>query len=122
MDREFPEAVVAGYEPFVGELTLPDPDDRHVLAVAVCGGADEIVTFNTRDFPADRLAPLGLAATHPDDFLLRLLFLEPALADPVVRGLVGPAGAPGRADAVLAGLDKLGLTATVARMRAVAGV
>ena len=35
MDRALPDACVSGYEPLIPGLTLPDPDDRHVLAAAI---------------------------------------------------------------------------------------
>lgn len=54
-------------------LTLPDPDDRHVLAAAGHCGATALVTFNLKDFPADTLAPFGVEAVHPDEFVVRLL-------------------------------------------------
>jgi hypothetical protein len=57
MESYVEDATVSGYEPLVGGLTLPDPDDRHVLAAAVQGGANVIVTSNQRDFPAAALAP-----------------------------------------------------------------
>jgi hypothetical protein len=41
---------------------LPDPDDRHVLAVAIRSNASVIVTFNQSDFPAITLEPLGIEA------------------------------------------------------------
>lgn len=53
----------------VPNLELPDPDDRHVLAAAICAGAQFIVTFNLRDFSADTLAGFGIEAVHPDTFL-----------------------------------------------------
>jgi hypothetical protein len=49
-------------------LTLPDPEDRHVLAAALRAGANIIVTCNLRDFPDHMLLPLGIEAQHPDDF------------------------------------------------------
>lgn len=45
-------------------MTLPDMDDRHVLAAAIQARADVIVTFNLRHFPADALAAQGLEAQH----------------------------------------------------------
>lgn len=73
MDRALPEALVQGYEDRIEDVVLPDPDDRHVVAAAVHGGASFIVTSNLRDFPADSLAEYGIAAVHPDDFLLIML-------------------------------------------------
>jgi hypothetical protein len=35
MNRAVPECLVIEYEPFIDQLTLPDPDDRHVLAAAI---------------------------------------------------------------------------------------
>ena len=55
MDRHFPDAVVTGYSARAAGLDLPDPNDIHVLAAAIEGEADMIVTRNLRDFPADRL-------------------------------------------------------------------
>jgi predicted nucleic acid-binding protein len=78
MDRAIPDGLVEGYEEMVGGLTLPDPDDRHVLAAAIRCGASVIVTFNERDFPQDRLAPFGVEAQHPDEFVDNLLDLDPA--------------------------------------------
>jgi hypothetical protein len=60
MDAALPDACVSGYAAFVEALTLPDPDDRHVLAVAVRAKAQVIVTFNERDFPAETLAGLDV--------------------------------------------------------------
>lgn len=78
MDRAIPDGLVEGYEEMVAGLTLPDPDDRHVLAVAIRCGASVIVTFNERDFPQDRLAPFGVEAQHPDEFVDNLLDLDAA--------------------------------------------
>jgi hypothetical protein len=68
----------AGYETLVAGLTLPDPKDRHVLAAAIRGRAELIVTANLTDFPDAALRPLGLHALSPDAFLLDQLNLNPA--------------------------------------------
>lgn len=70
MNEAFEDARVAGWEPLVDGIELPDPDDRHVLAAALRGRADVIVTENIRDFPAAVLSPLGLEAVRLDEFLL----------------------------------------------------
>jgi predicted nucleic acid-binding protein len=49
---------------------LPDPDDDHILELAVAAGCDGIVTFNVRDFAgADRF---GLWIETPRVFLRRI--------------------------------------------------
>jgi predicted nucleic acid-binding protein len=73
MERAVPEAQVRGYESRIPALTLPDEDDRHVLATAIEAGAKVIVTFNLADFPTTSTAPHGVAAVHPDDFVVGLL-------------------------------------------------
>lgn len=83
MRRAFPDAQVDDYRPLISAMTN-DPKDRHVLAAAVRGNADLIVTTNTRDFPAAALDRYGLSAVHPDDFLLDQLDLD---SDATVRAL-----------------------------------
>ena len=73
MDRAFPDACVEGYQEHIETLSLPDPDDRHVLAVAIHIGADYIVAFNLDDFLAARLDPHGVEAIHPDAFASLLM-------------------------------------------------
>jgi hypothetical protein len=72
MKRVLPEADVRGYEQRISGLTLPDADDRHILAAAIEAGAETILTFNLRHFPAEVLALFGLSATDPDGFLCDL--------------------------------------------------
>lgn len=88
MEQFFPDATVTGWDDLVGILTLPDPDDRHVLAAAIVGGADAIVTANLNDFPDHALARFNIDATHPDDFLLDQWDLEPRLAEQVLDDIV----------------------------------
>src|ERR1700691_875080 len=44
MHRAIPDALVIGYPSCIADLSLPDPDDRHVLAAAITTAADVIVT------------------------------------------------------------------------------
>ena len=62
----------------VDQLTLPDDGDRHVLAAAIKGDAEILVTANLKHFPASALAPYGIEALHPDEFVLRLIERVPA--------------------------------------------
>ena len=52
MDEHVPDCLVTGYEPLISGLSLPDADDRHVLAAAIHVGASLIITYNLSDFPA----------------------------------------------------------------------
>ena len=72
MDDFFPDAKVlsAAWRPLVEGLDLPDPDDRHILAAAIAGGAQCIVTRNINHFPASCLASYSIEAVTPDAFLL----------------------------------------------------
>jgi predicted nucleic acid-binding protein len=73
MDRHVRGCRVRGYERWEQRLTLPDPDDRHVLAAALACVADALVTFNTADFPAEVLRPFRIVAVEPDTFANHLL-------------------------------------------------
>jgi predicted nucleic acid-binding protein len=59
-------------------LWLPDPADVHVLATAIAGSADLIVTFNAAHFPRRTLADEGIARQDPDQFLRALHESAPA--------------------------------------------
>ncbi len=75
MNLHVRDCLVTGYEPLIGGLTLPDPDDRHVLAAAMRCGADAIVTFNLKDFPEDALKPYGIERSIPMNSLIASLNL-----------------------------------------------
>jgi hypothetical protein len=118
MDENINDALVSGYEHIIEQLTLPDADDRHVLAAAIHGGANIIVTVNLRDFPADRLAAHGIAALHPDPFICRILENEPDEAVAALRQLHHDLKDPPIAmDQLLTGLARIGLTKTVTELR-----
>ena len=77
MNQHVRDCIVEGYEDLIPSLVLPDPKDRHVLAAAIHGHADIIVTFNLKHFPASALKPHGIKAQHPDDFLKNLCVSAP---------------------------------------------
>lgn len=78
MNRHVPDALVTGYEHLIPAITLPDPNDRHVLAAAIRGGASVIVTNNLKDFPEDVLAEYEIDVLTPDEFILHQIGLYPA--------------------------------------------
>lgn len=79
MNRALPDAMVTGFEPLVASIDLPDADDRHVIAAAICSNAEIVVTFNLKDFPLQYLNSFGIEALHPDDFITDLFDLNQAL-------------------------------------------
>ncbi|WP_209623381.1 PIN domain-containing protein [Saccharothrix coeruleofusca] len=76
MSHHFPDAEVLGYEGLVDAMSN-HPKDRHVLAAAVRGGAEVLVTENLKDFPKAALDPYDIIAMHQDDFLQDQLDLAP---------------------------------------------
>jgi hypothetical protein len=118
MDRHVPDCLVTGYESLVPTLTLPDPDDRHVLAAAVHGGAGAIVTFNLADFPASVLDGYHIEAVHPDEFIVRLFDESPEAVLAAAREQRAALKRPPKTAAeYLATLEQCRLTETVARLR-----
>jgi hypothetical protein len=72
----FPEAEVTDYQGIVDNLTVNEKD-RHVLAAAIRGGCQLILTFNLKHFPSELLSPHSVEASHPQDYLLVLYEMEP---------------------------------------------
>ena len=91
-----PYYLVSSQPELASEVMLPDPNDRHVAAAAHNGGADVIITFNLKDFPANQLAKIGLAARHPDTFLLSIVETYPEQAIKAMQELVASKSHPPR--------------------------
>ena len=85
VDRATRDCLVAGYEALIPTLELPDPDDRHVLAAAITGRCDAIVSKNLRDFPKAAVNRYGIEVQHPDEFLSNHLKLAPGIFCESVR-------------------------------------
>ena len=123
MNAHVHDALVEGFEPLIPGLTLPDPDDRHVLAAAIRAGAGVIVTFNLKDFPTEALAPHGVRAQHPDEFVGHLLDdcrdLVCGAAKEQRASLKNP---PKSVAEYLNTLERVGLPQTAARLRTFEGV
>jgi PIN domain len=110
MAQAIPDSLISGYERFITSIDLPDPDDRHVVAAALVGHADAIVTFNLKDFPADVLTPLSLEAQHPDDFVVNQLHLNLTEALKAIKAMRARLERPSQTAAqLLATLEKCGM-------------
>lgn len=118
MDQAVPDCLVTDYQPLISGLTLPDPDDRHVLAAAIRAGAQAIVTFNLKDFPEETLEPYGMEALHPDVFVECQLELHKGLVIAAAKrhraALKKPAKSP---QEYLETLAAQGLVVTADRLR-----
>ncbi|WP_232062360.1 MULTISPECIES: PIN domain-containing protein [Comamonadaceae] len=113
----------AAWRPLVGSLTLPDPDDVHVLAAAIVGHADCIVTANLKDFPNDVLAGYDLTAVHPDDFLVAQLDLDEIAALTAFKAMRARSKRPPFSPEEFADvLERNGLAATAERLREAAAL
>jgi hypothetical protein len=118
MDAAVRDCLVIGYADLIESLTLPDADDRHVLAAALRAGANVILTFNLSDFPQATLVPHGVEARHPDHLFAELLDADTDGFCAAVRlqrqGLKNP---PVSVEALLLKLETVGLPQTAADLR-----
>jgi cytosine/adenosine deaminase-related metal-dependent hydrolase len=118
MNAAIKDCLVVGYKFLIPTLTLPDADDRHVLAAAIHSKSSMIVTYNLRDFPAQTLKAYKIEAVHPDTFVSRLLDRDAARVVAAVRtqrqNMLNP---PYTAEQLLDALERQGLPQTVSRLR-----
>jgi hypothetical protein len=118
MDKATLDALVEGYEDLIPTLTLPDENDRHVLAAAIRGEAHVIVTMNLKDFPDEVLQNFEMEAQHPDEFIMQLIELAPDVvmdaAETHRQSLKNP---PKSIEKFFASLETRGLPKSVAAMR-----
>lgn len=78
MRRAVPDWEVCkqGISDLIGCLTLPDMDDRHVLAAAIVGHADCIVTDDTWGFDRSVISNYGIEVIDTDSFIINQLDLD----------------------------------------------
>lgn len=81
LKASWPQAVVPPAPGVEARLWLPDAADVHVLAAAITGHADAIVTANNKDFPRHTLAEEGLERIGPDQLLYDLWLKDPAVME-----------------------------------------
>lgn len=118
MEVAIPDCLVNSYEHLIDGLVLPDPDDRHVLAAAIAGHADAIITWNEKDFPKQALDPFGAELQTPDEFVLNQVMLRGAVALTAIKGMRERWARPQYTAAFLVDLfEKRGLPQTAAHLR-----
>ena len=86
MDTSARDCLVTGYEFLIPSLSLPDENDRHVLAAAIRSQSSVILTFNLKDFPAMELEKYDVEAQHPDEFISDLIDLNAAKVLAAISG------------------------------------
>jgi predicted nucleic acid-binding protein len=118
MNASVPDCLVTNYEKLLASIELPDLDDRHVVAAAIAGHADAIVTFNTKDFAPAVLQPYGIEVQHPDEFLMNQLQLQKIPALSAIKKMRARWFNPEQpAHALIAAFEKRGLPLTADLLR-----
>jgi predicted nucleic acid-binding protein len=118
MNKAVRDCLVTGYEPLIDALTLPDADDRHVLAAAIKARAQVIVTNNLKDFPPTALEAWDMEAKSADDFVLDQINLGRAVVYSAVQRIADSrANPPATFSDVLAMLERDGLMESTAALR-----
>jgi len=116
--RQSETALWWGTSPSSRCWTLPDPDDRHVLAAAIKVNAQLIVTWNRKHFPQGKLGPWGVRAKSPDDFVRDTMGIDSQAVWACVQQIVDSrTRRPVTVEDVLGELERDGLVASVADMR-----
>lgn len=120
MNAAFPDAEVKRFSSIIQSLTLPDENDRHVLAAAIKCKAAGIVTYNLKDFPVHILSQYDITAFHPDAFVLGLIDLDEKKAVKAFKQHVKSLKKPPKTEIeILAILEKLKLNESVTRLRSI---
>ncbi|MSP52816.1 MAG: PIN domain-containing protein [Gammaproteobacteria bacterium] len=87
MNAHVRDCLIEGYEKLIPKIELPDQNDCHVMAAAVCASAAVIVRYNLKDFPKNILGKYEIEAQHPDKFISSLIGLAPDVVCAAVRRL-----------------------------------
>ncbi len=69
INSSVPDCLISDYEDLIEKVTLPDENDRHVLAAAITGRCNFIVTRNIRDFPLKATRQYDVRALAPHEFI-----------------------------------------------------
>jgi predicted nucleic acid-binding protein len=93
MTTAFDDALVESWEPHDGTFNLPDPNDEHVVAAALVGGAGAIVTLNLRDFPISKI-PAHIKVLSPSAFAADTVSVRPDVALHAIQKMASRYTAP----------------------------
>jgi len=93
MTTAFDDALVENWEPHDGTFNLPDPNDEHVVAAALVGGAGAIVTDNLKDFPIAKI-PAHIKVLSPSAFAADTVSVSPDVALQAVETMASRYSAP----------------------------
>lgn len=123
MNSAIEDCLIENFDWLIPSLALPDPDDRHVLAAAIAGHADAIVTFNLKDFPAQTVSAHGIEVLHPDDFMVAQYDLDPIKVLGIVKVLRSRLRKPPKsADELIATYEQQGLAQFSGKLRQASGL
>ena len=112
------EVPPVGWQALVACINLPDPNDHHVLAAAIAGHADCIVTSNLKDFPAAVVQPFGIEILHPDEFIIKQWDLDELAAVAAFKRMRARRKNPeATAEDFAQAMERNGLAATAERLR-----
>ncbi|WP_082157189.1 PIN domain-containing protein [Kocuria sp. SM24M-10] len=98
MRTNFDDALVTGWEPLEGSYGLRDPNDEHVVAAAVVGGAGGIVTDNFKHIQPEKV-PAHIKVLHPAEFAADTADVDPLRAAYALHTLAGRLRNPPRTPA-----------------------
>lgn len=112
------EVKESAWLPVEESLIMPDLNDRHVLAAAITGHADCIVTTNLKHFPESVLFEFGVEAIDPDTFIVNQWDLDPVTAISAFKQMRARRKRPNTGAADFSDyLERAGLPATAHRLR-----
>lgn len=84
----FIEPAVEHYDQF-DDMSMPDPDDRHVVAAAVAANADYLCTADRDDFPDPVMERIGIERQTPDELLHQFAAETPLAMVEAHQGVIG---------------------------------
>jgi predicted nucleic acid-binding protein len=123
MSENFSDSLITNHHALVKAIDLPDANDRHVVAAAIAGHADVIVTFNLKDFPEIALREFDLEAQHPDDFIMNQFDLHELTALSAVKAMRARLrNPPQTVEQLIATLESLQLLGTARYLRTAAAL